>query len=378
MKILVVLTYYRPHWTGLTQYAARLAEGLAKRGHQVEVLCSRHEKNLPLKEKIGGVIVFRTPFLFKFLRSVFMPSFLFELWKRVRQNEVVVVYLPLQEVLLVAAAVRILNKKLFLVHNGDLVLPEGGGVIYRLIEKVYYWTTGLAIRFSKKIIVQTKDYSEKSLLLSRHKDKWAVILPLYQVTKKNEEAIKEFKKKYCLEKKILIGFSGRFVEEKGVEYLLRTVPAVVRLIPRAHFVFAGDYQIKYEKYWDKIQGLVKENQKHITLVGLLKEQREISAFYRSLSVYVQPSRTDCFPSSLVEALLSGVPSVCTDIPGTRWVVKQTGMGLVVKSRNSRSLEKGIIKLLVNKEKYLRYHWKVKAVFDNQRTLKNYEKLFKKN
>ena len=30
MRILMVLTYYHPHWTGLTAYAKRLAEGLAR------------------------------------------------------------------------------------------------------------------------------------------------------------------------------------------------------------------------------------------------------------------------------------------------------------------------------------------------------------
>ena len=83
MKILFVLTYYRPHWTGLTQYAARLAEGLAKKGNQVEVLCSQHDKNLAIAEEINKVKVFRLPFLFKFLRSVIMPLFPFELWKRI-------------------------------------------------------------------------------------------------------------------------------------------------------------------------------------------------------------------------------------------------------------------------------------------------------
>ena len=42
MKVLMVLTYYHPHWTGLTAYAKRLAEGLARRGHSVTVLTSRH------------------------------------------------------------------------------------------------------------------------------------------------------------------------------------------------------------------------------------------------------------------------------------------------------------------------------------------------
>ncbi len=46
MKILTAITYYYPHWTGLTAYAQRLAEGLVARGHQVTVLTSRYRKDL--------------------------------------------------------------------------------------------------------------------------------------------------------------------------------------------------------------------------------------------------------------------------------------------------------------------------------------------
>jgi len=38
MKILIVLTYYRPHISGLTIYAERLAKAFAVRGHEVTVL----------------------------------------------------------------------------------------------------------------------------------------------------------------------------------------------------------------------------------------------------------------------------------------------------------------------------------------------------
>ena len=37
MNILIALTYYRPHISGLTIYVERLARGLAQRGHQVTV-----------------------------------------------------------------------------------------------------------------------------------------------------------------------------------------------------------------------------------------------------------------------------------------------------------------------------------------------------
>ncbi len=38
MKILIGLTYYRPHYSGLTIYTERLARGLAELGHEVTVL----------------------------------------------------------------------------------------------------------------------------------------------------------------------------------------------------------------------------------------------------------------------------------------------------------------------------------------------------
>jgi hypothetical protein len=41
MRILTTLTYYRPHYSGLTIYAERLARALAGRGHTVTVLTSR-------------------------------------------------------------------------------------------------------------------------------------------------------------------------------------------------------------------------------------------------------------------------------------------------------------------------------------------------
>jgi len=375
MKILFVLTYYRPHWTGLTQYAARLAEGLAGKGHQVEVLCSRHRPELPLREEINQVKVFRLPYLFKFLRSVIMPKFPWDLLKRVRKNEVVVVFLPLQEVLLVALIARVLGKRLYLVHNGDLTLPENCGVFCRLVEKVYCLTTNLAAGWSERIIVQTEDYSKQSPLLSKLRDKWAIILPLYEIFRPTAKEVEKFKEKNSLEGKILIGFSGRLVEEKGVRYLLEAIPLVVKAVPKAHFVFAGDYKIKYEKYWEEIENLVERNRNHTTLLGLLENQKEIFVFYKSLDVYVQPSRTDCFPSSLVEALLSGIPAVGTDIPGARWPVKGTGMGEIVEPKNPRALAGGILQVIKNREEYSGKYAAVEKIFDYQKTLKSYEKLF---
>lgn len=42
MKILEVLTYYRPHVSGLTIYVERLSKALARQGHEVTEIGRAH------------------------------------------------------------------------------------------------------------------------------------------------------------------------------------------------------------------------------------------------------------------------------------------------------------------------------------------------
>ena len=75
MKILFILTYYRPHVSGLTIYVERLAKVLAERGHTVTVLTSHYTKDLPNEEQMDGVRVVRVPVAFRFNKGVVMPAF---------------------------------------------------------------------------------------------------------------------------------------------------------------------------------------------------------------------------------------------------------------------------------------------------------------
>ena len=75
MKILIVLTYYRPHISGLTIYAERLAKAFAARGHAVTVLTSQFKKDLPREEVQDDVKIVRVPVLFRLSKGVIMPAF---------------------------------------------------------------------------------------------------------------------------------------------------------------------------------------------------------------------------------------------------------------------------------------------------------------
>jgi hypothetical protein len=84
LKVLLVLTYYRPHTSGLTIYAERLARGLAERGHDVTILTSRFNRRLPAREERDGVTVVRAPVLLRISKGVIMPTFGLLAWKYAR------------------------------------------------------------------------------------------------------------------------------------------------------------------------------------------------------------------------------------------------------------------------------------------------------
>ena len=111
MKILVTLTYYYPHWTGLTAYAQRLAEGLAKRGHEITVLTSQFKPQLARDEMHNGVRILRLPTPMHMSRGVIMPGFIPALRKLAQEHDLIQVHTPMLETIVE--------------HNGVDPLPLG-------------------------------------------------------------------------------------------------------------------------------------------------------------------------------------------------------------------------------------------------------------
>jgi glycosyltransferase involved in cell wall biosynthesis len=248
MKMLFVLTYYHPHWTGLTQYAKILAEGMVKDGQSVTVLTTQHQKNLRRTETINGVIVIRTPVIGKISRSTISVKLVGELVSEMEKTDRVVVFLPFGEVIWVAMLAKIMKKKIWFVYNGDLVLPKG--YMNRGIEKVFDLTTKWAVKTANGVIVNTRDYALTSRVLAGMPNKWIEIVPPLTKLTCDKEASKKIDK-LVGQRKMAVGFSGRWVEEKGFDVLLESMAEVTKNIPGVKFVFAGETNIAYEKQFEK-------------------------------------------------------------------------------------------------------------------------------
>ena len=246
VKILTVLTYYYPHWTGLTAHAVRVAEGLADMGHAVTVLTSKHAPELPLEETVNGVRIVRLETAGRFSRGMIAPRFPVVASRLIAQSDVVQIHTPLPEALLVAMLCRGRGTPLLMTHHGDVVMPSGA--LNQLLQGVAFNVLLTAGRLADGVTSYSMDYAERSRLLGNFLDKLSTIYPPVEIVEPDREGMASWRRELGLEGKRLIGFAGRWVDEKGFDYMLRALPLIREEIPEAHVVFAGERHIAYERH----------------------------------------------------------------------------------------------------------------------------------
>lgn len=376
MRVLFLLTYYHPHWTGLTAYARRIAEGLARRGHTVHALTTQHEPDLPLTEVVHGVLVHRVPPRMMLSRSAIAPGLLPALGGLLPDFDVMSIHIPFPEVLPATALARARGVSVFITHNGDLVLPAGPSK--RPLEALYYNTTYWAGRLANGVIPQTQDYAQSSRLLRPLWPKLSFIYAPVDLPPPDPGAIAAWRRELGLEGKRLVGFAGRFVEEKGFDFLLDAVPQIVAELPDVHFVFAGESEIPYERFFDAHRAKLEAHADRFTLLGLITDPQRMANFYGMIDLFALPSRSDCFPSTQIEAVRAGTPLVTADIPGAREIVRVTGMGQIVAARDPAALARGIVDVASHLDDYRAKHALALEIFDPEKCFRAYEALFEQS
>ena len=175
MRVLIALTYYRPHYSGLTIYTERLARALAARGHLVTVLTSQFDKNLPREEIVDGVRVVRMPVLMRLSKGVIMPSIPFRAWKEIRRAEVVNLHLPQLDAAPISVLARLLGRPVVLTYQCDLRLPSG--LINWLANLGSNIANFVSAAMANVIISTSQDYAEHSQFLSRYMEKIQAVSP---------------------------------------------------------------------------------------------------------------------------------------------------------------------------------------------------------
>lgn len=355
MRILTVLTYYRPHTSGLTIYAERLAKALARRGHQVTVLTSQYERSLPREEQVDGVRIVRAPVMWRVSKGVIMPTFGFLATRLVLSHDVVHLHLPQFDAAGIALRGRLLRKPTVITYHCDLRMPPG--LVAWLANQAVLVMNELAALFTHRIVTYTQDYADHSAYLRRYMHKLHVIPPPVELPAVTLQSIQGFGKRFNPEgRRPVIGMAARFATEKGVEVLLDALPRILEVYPQAQVHFAGPYQniVGEEQYFRRLAPRIEalQTQGHWRFLGVLNPE-DMARFYPNIDVLVLPSlnSTEAFGLVQIEAMMNDVPCVASDLPGVRQPVLRHHMGRIAPVGDSHALAEAILEVLANREQF---------------------------
>ena len=377
MKVLLVLTYYHPHVSGLTIYVQRLATSLAQRGHQVTVLTSHYDRALPAEERIDGVRVVRVPVLFRLSKGVIMPTFPFLAWRLIRQHDVVSIHLPQFEASLLGLLGRLAGRPVVLTYHCDLQLPKGW--FNRIVDKVVFVSNYVAGRLAQAAVAYTQDFAEHSHFLSRFLDKVRVIPPPVIMPAPDPAEVDAFRAEHDLADRQVVGMAARLATEKGVEVLIEAMPRLLEVFPRLKVLFAGQYEevMGEEAYYRRLMPLIEAlGPEHWEFLGVLN-QDQMPPFFAACNVLVVPSlnSTESFGLVQVEAMLCGTPSIASNLPGVRQPPIMTGMGEVTPIGDPAALAEAITRIIGQPDDYLKPRSFINDIFSLDRTVSGYEELF---
>ncbi len=368
-KILMVLYYYHPYVSGVSICAKRVAEGLVKAGYEVTVLTARFDNNLSKQDVINGVKIIRRPVILKLNKGVIMPTFWFDIIRYALKNDYVNPHLPMTESGL--SSILIPKRKIVTTYQCDIFL--GSGLVDKLITSISTSLMRLQLARSRVIIPSTHDYFDHSKM----RRFIAKAEPIYPPVTESEfipiSSKSFFTRLKVKDNELKIGFVGRVVYEKGINYLLEAIPYLSKEIANFKILIAGDYEKvaggstkeELDNYMEKYPGT-------ILFTGYL-DDKDRNRFYSGLDVFVLPSidPLEAFGMVQIEAMLCGAPVVASDLPGVREIVHKTGYGRISKIRDPQDIAKQIVEVVKHPKRYKPERGKVLRYFDPQDSIDAY-------
>lgn len=322
---MVGLNYYSPYVSGLTETAKVVAEGLAARGWRVGVVTAKHDPDLAPREILNGVEVVRTPVVARVGKGTVSPSLVTVASRVGRRAGVVNLHMPMLEAGVIARGVG--RTPVVATYQCDVNLPPS--LLNSTQVRAMDVSSRSALRRAAAVVPSSEDYARHSRLWPAMSDRIHPISPPCQLRTGGVPRFRRGSGQH-------VGFLGRIVEEKGLEYLVEGFLAQAR--PEDRLLIGGDHtKIAGGSVIDRVRRSAAGDER-VEFLGFLPDEA-LADFYASLDVFALPSvnSLEAFGIVQVEAMMCGVPSIASDIPGVRTPVQRTGFGEIVPPRDSGAI-----------------------------------------
>jgi glycosyltransferase involved in cell wall biosynthesis len=141
---------------------------------------------------------------------------------------------------------------------------------------------------------------------------------------------------------VVVGFIGRLVHNKGLEYLLMAFGQVKQRHHDTKLIIVGDGSLMQE-----LKGKARDLGigDSVVFTGL---RRDVPDLLASMDVFVMPSVKEGLGNSILEAMVMRKPVVATDVGGIPEIVQNGRTGLVVPPARHSALAEAIMTLITDR------------------------------
>ena len=146
----------------------------------------------------------------------------------------------------------------------------------------------------------------------------------------------------------LLGCIGVLSPDKGQEWLIRAMPAILGEFPKAKLILAGDGPCR-----GRLESLTQELKLNnvVIFAGFVKEVENV---YAALDVFLLPSMFEALSNALMSAMAYGVPSIAFNCGGPAEIIEDEKSGLLVPEKDPQAIASAVKRILSEPELAARF------------------------
>jgi len=272
----------------------------------------------------------------KLFRNIFERIYFFRLWLLLIKSDVNIVHSHIHYHIVSQILATVLSgKRMIWTIHGEYPLSKITIWLVQILDTILSSKKFQIIADSKPAFLSTLPYLINNIYA---KDVIPTGINLNLFTREYDKYL--IRRKYNIKKgEILFGSTGRIVWQKGFDQLISLLVKYTFSEKQIRILIAGDGSLR-NKYMEQVR--TQNLEEKVTFIGNLNN---IPEFLASLDFYIQPSVTEGFPLSVLEAMASGLPVICSDAGGMKDMIQNGENGILYKSNDLNSLYKGISYLL---------------------------------
>jgi rhamnosyl/mannosyltransferase len=336
MKVLQLCKFFPPVAGGMESVVFELAEGLAGRGVEVDVLCADLGRQTVTERHAAGYRVTRAGAWGRLLATSVAPALFGEFRRARRGCDIVHVHMP-DPLAALALWLAPPSARLVVHWHSDVVRQRIARIFYAPLQR---WLLGRA----DAVIATSAAYAAASPWLRRWAGK-TIVVPIGigdNAGRRDAGAAEAIRQRFG-NRRIVFSL-GRMSPYKGFDVL---IDAAARLPGHCVVVVGGEGEL-FERHRQNVvsRGLTEK----IVFVGRISNE-ELPAYFEAAHVFCLAStlRSEAYGVVLVEAMAMGVPVVATDIAGSGvpWVNVSGVTGLNVPPGDSKALADALMTIIDN-------------------------------